>query len=147
MKTMHEALAGFPVVVSIPTQWGEQDPFGHVNNVYYLRWCETARIEYMERLGLLRLREEENIGPIMARIECNYRRPVVYPDTVHIGARVTRIGRTSFTMDHVVVSDKLGIVADASSVLVMFDYAAQTPQPVPQQVRMELEELEGRVLK
>ena len=134
-------------MITIPIQWGEQDPFGHVNNVYYLRWCETARIEYLERLGLLRLRDEDNIGPIMARIECNYRRPVVYPDTVHIGARISRVGRTSFTMDHVIVSDKLGVVADLSSVLVIFDYAVQKAQPVPQQVRAEIEELEGRVLK
>jgi acyl-CoA thioester hydrolase len=140
---VHEALSGFPVVFSIPAQWGEQDPFGHINNIVYLRWCETARIQYLGRIGLNGLMKEQGIGPIVANISCNFRSPVVYPDTVHIGARVTKIGRTSFTMEHVLVSDKLGVVADASSVLVVYDYGAGKPHPVPEKVRRAIAEIEG----
>ena len=46
------ALAGFPVVVSWPVQWGDQDAFGHVNNTIYFRWFESGRIAYLKRLGL-----------------------------------------------------------------------------------------------
>ena len=52
MSHRHEALAGFPVVVGIPLLWGDLDAFGHINNVVYFRWCETARVEYMVRVGL-----------------------------------------------------------------------------------------------
>src|SRR5277367_5877386 len=97
-------LADFPVVIALPVQWGDQDAFGHVNNTIYFRWFESARIAYFERIGLNHLLEHEPIGPILASMSCDYRRPVTYPDTVDIGMRVSRIGRTSVGMEHAVLS-------------------------------------------
>ncbi len=141
---VHESLAAYPVVIEIPVVWGEQDAFGHVNNVFYFRWCESARIVYGEKLGLMRMHRERNVGPIIAQIGCNFRKPVVFPDMVSIGARLTKVGRTSLTMEHVMVTPKLGIVADASSVLVMFDYNSGKPHPIPDQMRKLAGEIEGR---
>lgn len=47
-------LAGFPVITELSVLWGDEDSFAHVNNVAYLRWCETARVEYLRRISLLR---------------------------------------------------------------------------------------------
>ena len=132
------------MVTSIPVAWGEQDSFGHVNNVYYFRWCESSRIEYGERIGLMSLHREQNIGPIVAQIGCNFRQPVVHPDTVRVGSRVAKIGRTSLTMEHLLVSDKLGVVADASSVLVLYDYASGRPYEIPQSMRRAVDALQGQ---
>ena len=57
-------LDGFPVVITLPVQWGDQDAFGHVNNTVYVRWLESARIAYGERVGLARLMAAERIGQI-----------------------------------------------------------------------------------
>ena len=88
MKPWHESLVGYPVVVTVPLLWGDQDAFGHVNNIVYLRWCETARVEYLVRIGLWPPLPPAGIGPILASISCDYKRPLTYPDTVDIGARV-----------------------------------------------------------
>ncbi|HEV3024452.1 MAG TPA: thioesterase family protein, partial [Pirellulales bacterium] len=131
-----EPLAGFPVVLSLSVLWGDQDAFQHVNNTVYLRWCESARIAYIERIGLNDLMVREQIGPILASITCNYRRPLTYPDTVRIGARITRLGRSSLTMEHRVVSETAGdVAADAESTLVVFDYARKTSHPIPEGIR------------
>jgi acyl-CoA thioesterase FadM len=45
-------LVEFPVVTEISVLWGDEDSFSHVNNVAYLRWCETARVEYLRRIDL-----------------------------------------------------------------------------------------------
>lgn len=139
---MQDPLAGYPVVTSIPVAWGEQDAFGHVNNIYYFRWCESARIEYGERIGLLSMHRDRNIGPIVAQIGCNFRQPVVHPDNVRVGARVIRLGRTSLTMEHLIVSEKLGVVADASSVLVLYDYGRSRPYEIPESLRRAVDELQ-----
>jgi acyl-CoA thioester hydrolase len=133
----------FPITFSIPVQWGEQDGFGHVNNIVYLRWCETTRIYYLERIGLTRERHN-GVGPILAHIGCNYRKPVTFPDTVHIGARVTKLGNSSFQMEHAVFSDELGLVAEADSTLVVYDYTAGKTCPIPAEVRAAICALEQR---
>ncbi|HCC58203.1 MAG TPA: acyl-CoA thioesterase [Solibacterales bacterium] len=139
---MQDPLADYPVVTTIPVAWGEQDAFGHVNNIYYFRWCESARIEYGERIGLLGMHRDRNIGPVIAQIGCNFRQPVVHPDTVRVGARVSRLGRTSLTMEHLIVSEKLGVVADASSVLVLYDYGSSQPYEIPEAMRRAVNQLQ-----
>jgi len=145
MNPPHESLAGYPVIMTIPLLWGDQDAFGHINNLAYLRWCETARVVYMERAGLWLELPPKGIGPILASIRCDYRRPLNYPDTVDIGTRVTRIGRSSMTMEHCVVSHNLqAVAADVTSTLVIIDYSRNVSVPVPEESRKLIAALEAR---
>jgi acyl-CoA thioester hydrolase len=147
-QTQHpDALQGYPVVVSLPVLWGDQDAFGHVNNTVPIRWFESARIAYVDRQEIVELMNASGLGPILAAIGCNYRRQLHYPDTVHVGARVARIGRTSFVMEHAVWSERLTeIAADGTSTIVMFDYAANRPRRMPDDMRAVIERLEGKPL-
>ena len=140
-----EELAGFSVVVNWPVQWGDQDAFGHVNNTVYFRWFETCRIVYLDRSGLDAWYRREQVGPILAAITCQYRRPVEYPDTVMIGARVTRLGRSSFDMEHKLYSEaQKSIVAEGTSTIVVYNYKTARSHPIPDDVRQTIEKLEGR---
>ncbi|MBS0264739.1 MAG: acyl-CoA thioesterase [Planctomycetes bacterium] len=139
--------AGFHVWITLPIQWGDQDAFQHVNNTVYIRWFESARIAYGDRAGLELQVADRKIGPILAAISCNYRRQLTFPDTVHIGARVTRIGNSSLKMEHRVISEALGAVAaEGDSTLVAFDYTGQTPVPVPDIVRAAIAQIEGQAV-
>jgi acyl-CoA thioester hydrolase len=146
MESRH-LLDEFPVVVTVPILWGDEDSFGHVNNIIYLRWAETARVEYLMRIGLWSMLRDEGIGPIVASLSCDFRRPLEYPDEVRIGAHVTSIGNTSFKMAHRIVSVKHGVVAaEVKSALVVLDYKCKKPVRVPDRVRRAIEEIEGKVL-
>lgn len=140
----HEALADFPLVTTIPLLWGDHDAFGHVNNLVYLRWCETARVEYLMRIGLWPSLPPAGIGPILASITCDYKRPLTFPDTVSIGTRVSRIGNRSFQMEHRVVSLGLdAVAAEVSSTLVILDYGRNQTVPVPEECRKAIADLES----
>lgn len=139
-----EPLAGFPVVVEIPIAWGDMDYFRHVNNIVFFRYFESARIEYLERIGFRELTEERSVGPILAATDCRFRRPLTWPDTVAVGARVTDVGEDRFSMEYRLVSRKSGeVAATGGGTLVSFDYAAQRKVPLPDEVRRAIEELEG----
>ena len=145
MDERHPLLAGYPVVKAITLLWGDEDAFAHINNLTYLRWCETARVDYLYRVNLFPKLPPEGEGPILASVKCDYKLPLTYPDTVEVGARVTKIGRTSFRMEHLIVSRKLGLVAaEADSVLVILDYSRNVPVPVSAEARQAIAELEGR---
>lgn len=139
------ALESYRIVVRWPVQWGDQDAFGHVNNVVYFRWFETARIEYFDRVGLRSMIESDRIGPILASIKCDFRRQLTHPDGLRIGARVERIGRSSIQMVHAIWSEaQAAVVAEGDSTIVCFDYAAQKPCAVPDAIRAAIEQTEGR---
>jgi acyl-CoA thioester hydrolase len=120
---------------------------GHVNNVIYLRWAETARVEYLSRAGVWDGSASQVTGPILAAISCDFRLPLTYPDTVYAGARITAIGNSSFKMEHRIVSGNRGAVAaDLDSTLVWLDYSAGKPVALPHGVRNAIEKLEGKPL-
>jgi acyl-CoA thioester hydrolase len=132
-------LAGFHTITSLPVQWGDMDAFGHVNNVVYIRWFESARIDLLESLKSAVTMQPGGIGPILASIKCDYRRQLHFPDTVHIGSRCQRVGRSSADVEHAVFSQQQQqIVATGTSVLVVFDYNLNRPVRIPDDLRREL---------
>jgi len=137
----------FPVSLDIAVAWSEMDAYQHVNNTVYLRWCESARIAYFLRADMLSRKEQDGIGPIMARQCIDYRRQVAYPDTVRVEVGVTRIGGSSFDMRYRIWSQaQQAEVASADSVIVLVDYRTGKSTPVDAGLRAAIEALEGRRL-
>lgn len=134
----------YAVSVEIPVAWGDMDAYQHVNNVVYLRWFETARIAYFERLGIVERKESEGYGPILARTEVDYRLPLTYPDTVRVEISVREVRKSSFTMAYRLWSEALGAEAAAgTSVIVMYDYRAGRSAPVDDRLRSAIAALEA----
>jgi len=125
--------------------WGDHDAFNHVNNLAYLRWCETARVEYFKRIGLYPDLPLKGLGPILASQTCHYRRPLNYPDTVAVGTRMSAIGNSSMRMNHAIFSRATGeLAAESESVIVTVDYSTGKPLRVPDEMRQAIARLEGR---
>lgn len=127
--------------VTVPVAWGDMDAFRHVNNTVYLRWFETARIAFFQDLSLDKPVAASIVGPILASISVNFRRPVIFPDTIHTTARIKSVGRTSLVMEHRVTSTSTNgaLVADGEGVVVMVNYQTGKPVPVPDDMRRLLE--------
>ncbi|HEY5596956.1 MAG TPA: acyl-CoA thioesterase, partial [Candidatus Bipolaricaulota bacterium] len=89
MSDPRALLAGFAGVIELPVAWGEMDAFGHVNNIYYFRYFESGRLDYFARIGYLDYVKHTGLGPILASTQCTFRKPLVYPDTVSVGTRVS----------------------------------------------------------
>jgi acyl-CoA thioester hydrolase len=124
-------------------QWGEQDGFGHINNMHVILWFESARIAYLLKCKIEMT--SVGVGPILAAVSCNFRKQVKYPDTVIVGARVTRIGRSSMRIEHQLWSEQhQAIAAEGDSTVVMFDYQNQCPFEIPPEVRANIEALENK---
>lgn len=138
-------LSGYPVTLALPVQWGDQDSFRHVNNAVYFRWYESGRIAYNRRIGIMSDDPATTVGPILAATSNNYRRQLTYPDTVHVGVRVVKIGRSSLAFGHVIVSEALqAVAAEGTSTLVFFDYGKNQPVRVPNSIRRAIASLEGK---
>jgi acyl-CoA thioester hydrolase len=140
-------LEDYPVVVRIPVFWGDQDLFAHVNNTVYFKWYESARIAYWIESGLDALMKPRGWGPILASVSCDYQQQINFPDTVQVTARISEIRRSSMILDHAVYSTvNQSIAARGRSVVVLFDYAAQNPQRIGEEVRAAIHKVEGRAV-
>ncbi|MEI8254057.1 MAG: thioesterase family protein [Deltaproteobacteria bacterium] len=125
------------LTVRIPVAWGEMDAFQHVNNTVYLRWFETARIEWLTKVGFT---GTGGAGPILARTEIDYRLPVVWPDTIVVAIGVVAQGKSSVTLGYRITSENLGgaIAAEGITVIVLFDYAAKKSVPLDDELRVRI---------
>jgi acyl-CoA thioester hydrolase len=139
-------LGDYRVAITLPVQWGDMDAMGHVNNVVFFRWFESARVAYLDRVAFES--SSQQLGPILASVKCDYRRQLNFPDDVTIAARVTRMGRTSLSMTHAVFSrQQQAIVAEGDSTIVVFDYQANKPHPIPEALRQAIAKIEGRAFE
>ena len=137
-------LGRWPVSLEVPVAWGDMDAFEHVNNTVFLRWFESARIAYFERLGFLDRMEADGVGPILARATCDYRLALRYPDRVRVEATVTRLGNSSFVMGYRVHSIQQGaLAAEGEGVVVLFDYGTEQKAQLDDGLRAAIEALEA----
>ena len=132
----------YSVVVNIPVVWGDMDSFGHINNIKFFRYFESARIKYFETIGFIQLMKESKIGPILASTSAKFIKPLFYPDALRVGTRITSLETTKFTMDYLISSEKSGTAAVGESVIVILNYTTSTKVPLPESVRDKILALE-----
>lgn len=141
---MHEpSRSDYAFVLPISVKWGEMDALGHVNNTVFFRYAEDGRIDYFHRL----MRTDEGawrVGPILADLQCNFRRQLCYPAEVAIGTRVVRIGGSSLKMEQALFAaedDTLFAVFD--TVVVWFDFDAQQSVTIDDSARQRIADAEA----
>jgi acyl-CoA thioester hydrolase len=145
---MNDSLSGFPVVIDIPVAWGEMDSLRHVNNIVYFRYFESARIAYFEKLRFWEFMNQTGVGPILASIQCKFKIPLAYPDTVSVGTRIPSIEQDRFVMEYRAVSHKSqAIAAEGESVVVTYNYRESKKTPLPEEMKQRILALEESVTK
>ena len=80
--------------LTIPTRWMDNDVYGHVNNVVYYSYFDTVVNEYLISSGSLDIERSRVIG-LVIETRCRFFKPITFPDTVHAGLRVARLGNSS----------------------------------------------------
>jgi acyl-CoA thioester hydrolase len=145
---VNELLTGFPVVIDIPVAWGEMDALRHVNNIVYFRYFESARIAYFEKLRFWEFMNQTGVGPILASIQCKFKIPLTYPDTVSVGTRIPSMEQDRFVMEYRAVSHKSqAIAAEGEGVVVSYNYRESKKTPLPEEMKQRILALEESVTK
>lgn len=127
-------LSDFSHVLKIPTRWGDMDLLGHVNNVKFFVYDESARIAYFESLMKDNPRFWKEEGMILANISCDFIAQLHHPAEVSFGLRIAKMGRSSLQTLGAAFSDGK-LIAVTRGIIVWFDYVNQKPVAVPEHVR------------
>ena len=124
--------------LAIPTRWMDNDSYGHVNNVTYYSYFDTAVNEHLIRAGGLDIDRDPVIG-IVVETACTFHRSLAFPEVIDAGLRVTKLGGSS-------VAYGIGLfrqgedepAATGRFVHVWVDRATQRPAGVPPRIRAAL---------
>ncbi len=131
-------LAKYRFKKPIETRWSDMDEMRHINNAVYLTFLEQARAYYFHESCQWNWKDD---GVILANCHIEYIRPLRFPERAYTYLRVSKMGSKSFALDYVLTRETAGgeeCIATASTVLVMFDYKANTSIAVPDRLREKL---------
>ena len=131
----------FPKIISMTTRWSDNDIYLHVNNVVYFSYFDTAVNQNLVESGVLTIENSEVVG-LVVNNQCQFFASIAFPDTVHVGISVEKIGNSSVTY-------RLGIFKNAENQLsalgsythVYVNRKTQRPVPIPEQTRAVFESL------
>jgi acyl-CoA thioester hydrolase len=128
----------FRVLRTITTRWMDNDHYGHVNNVVYYSYFDTAVNGYLIEASGTDVRDLPAIG-IVAETSCRFLKELSFPETVHAGLAIEKLGNSS-------VVYRIGLFRNEDTepaalgrfVHVYVDSVTRRPVPVPLQIRAAL---------
>jgi acyl-CoA thioester hydrolase len=132
---------GYAFTLAIPTRWGDNDVYGHVNNVEYYAFFDTVINHWLIHEGGLDIEGGETIG-LCAESHCEYRAAVAFPDVIEAALRVGHLGRSSVRYELALYrSGGESPVAVGWFVHVFVDRDRRRPVEIPGSMRGALERL------
>ena len=135
------ARSAYRTFLAIPTRWMDNDTYGHVNNVTYYSYFDTAVNEHLIREGGLDIRGGDAIG-IVVETACRFHKPLSFPEIIDAGLAVARVGHSSVAYD--IALFRQGddeAAATGRFVHVWVDRTDRRPVAVPARIRVALEAL------
>lgn len=134
-----ECRADYFVFNPITTRWSDNDIYGHVNNVVYYSYFDTAANNYLINQGGLDIGHSPVIG-LVVNSSCNYTSAIAYPDRIEAGLRVDRLGNSSVQYGIGIFKEGEDIAAAYGHFIHVFvDRASNKPVPIPETMRTALE--------
>ena len=127
---------------TISTRWMDNDAYGHVNNVVYYSWFDTAVNAHLIEQGVLDIHAGETIG-LVIETQCNYFAPVAFPQVVEAGVRVARVGKSSVRYEvGLFAQGEARTAAHGHFVHVYVDRSTRRPAQLPAKLKSVLEALQ-----
>jgi len=134
-KTTPPARSDFVAFEEIHSRWMDNDAYGHINNVVYYSFFDTAVNRYLIERDALNILKSDVIGFVI-ETQCKYFSPIAYPDMIHVGLKVTHLGNSSAKYEVAIFKNDDDIASAAGSfVHVYVNRSTNKPTPIPQNVR------------
>jgi acyl-CoA thioester hydrolase len=134
--------AAYPYHHPLQTRWADNDVYGHINNVTYYAYFDTAVNAYLAARGALDLHRGEVIG-LVVETGCAFFAPAAFPEPLQVGVRVAHLGRSSVRYELAVFQEgRDAACAQGHFVHVYVDRATRRPVDLPDPLRKALAALQ-----
>ncbi len=141
-RPIPEPRSAYQAFVPITTRWADNDIYGHVNNVVYYAWFDTAVNSHLIAQGVLDIHAGSEIG-LVVETQCHYFAPIAFPQKVTAGVRVSRIGMSSVRYEVALFADDEPLsAAKGHFVHVYVNRESRRPVALPEQLQRVLQAMQ-----
>jgi acyl-CoA thioester hydrolase len=135
---------GFRFFTPSPTRWGDCDRFGHINNVQFVRYYESGRLDYFKRVLNLDSAPDAQNSLIIADLYVTFLRQINHPCALEVGTRISRLGNSSFDFDAAIFAPGDDApLSTANATCVWFNFRGNHSTPIPAAERNIIKQFEG----
>jgi acyl-CoA thioester hydrolase len=135
----------FDYFLTIQTRWMDNDAYGHVNNVIYYSWFDTAVNQFLIKNGELNIGASPSIG-LVIETQCNYFASVSFPDVISAGVCVSKLGNSSVRYEvGIFRNDENQVSAQGHFVHVYVDRETRKPVNIPESTRSLLKTIQAKL--
>lgn len=127
--------SAYKLSLKLRIDWSELDTYQHVNNVMFMKFLQSGRVNFWEASGLYSMHQETNRGPMLVSTQCDFRKPLFYPGQIVVKSKIAFVKNTSFGLDHLILNRDGDVCAEGHDVAVCFDFNTNKPFRIPEDLR------------
>lgn len=134
-------LSEYKLSLELRIDWSDLDMYEHVNNVSFMRFLQSGRVNFWEASGTHDFYKNSNQGTMLVSTSCDFKKSLHYPGKAIVKTKLDFIGNTSFGIKHLILNEHNEVCAEGKDVVVCFDFDKKSTFPVPEWLKEKLKEL------
>lgn len=128
----------YKLSLELRIDFSDLDMYRHVNNVSYMRFLQSGRVNFWEATGIYQLYENTDQGTMLVSTHCDFKKPLFYPGKAIIKTKLGFMKNSSFGLDHLILNGKGEVCAEGRDVVVCYDFSKDQTFRIPEELREKM---------
>ena len=132
-------LDSYKLSLDLRIDWSELDIYNHVNNVAFMKYMQSGRVNFWQATDLARYHTETNKGPMLVSTHCDFKKQLTFPGNIVVKTKIAHIGNSSFSLEHIILNEANEVCAVGKDVAVCYDFNIGETFLIPDWLRLKME--------
>lgn len=133
-------LDDYKLSLELRIDFSDLDMYKHVNNLTFIRFLQSGRVNFWEATGLATLYSEAKKGAILVSTHCDFKKPLFYPGTAIVKTKLAYIKTSSFALDQLIIDEHGEICAQGRDIAAFYDFIHEEALPIPKDLKLRMEQ-------
>lgn len=133
-------LSAYKLSLELRIDFSDLDMYRHVNNLTFIRFLQSGRVNFWEAAGLAKIFSESNKGAILVSTHCDFKKSLFYPGTATVKTKLAYIKNSSFALDQLILNEKGEICAEGRDIAVFFNFSKDEALPIPPELKAVMQQ-------
>ncbi|WP_282017262.1 acyl-CoA thioesterase [Salegentibacter mishustinae] len=130
----------YKLELQLRIDWSDLDIYKHVNNISFMRYMQSGRVNFWEASGIYEMYENSNMGTMLVSTHCDFKKSLYYPGKAIVKTKLDFIKNSSFGLKHLILDEANEICAEGKDVVVCYDFEKDKTFRIPEDLREKLSE-------